>query len=737
MLERLAILLCFLSTGLCAGTAPATSLDEAQRPRVGLVLGGGGAHATAHIGVIEELERQRIPIDFVVGTGIGGVVGGMYASGMTSDEIRKIFVETDWEDVFDPDTAREDLSFRRKGDDEDFLVKYRVGIKDGQAHLPTSLVPNAKLGHLLQTAVADSKAAAEFDSLVTPFRAIAMDLVTGEEVILDSGSLDRAMLATVSAPGTLPPVDIDGRMLITGSLLNNLPVDVAREMGADVVVAVDIESYTRDPDALNSVFGILDQVGHLLQKHNTTESIAKLRQGDFLIQPKPGPAMETDFSSIAEHMDEGASAVSRLATRLQPIRLGPGDYEAYAGNRFDRRQSAPIISGIEIYNQSDVDDSLILAMLSQETGEPLDTSSLEADIRQMYGTGAFSSVDFGLRKAGEETVLELHTAENPASSRFWRFGISLQDDLEGNSAFTGSASMTWTQLNRLGAEWRNVFRIGERQQVSTEFYQPLDRLGRYFIAASGGYLERNVTTIDNGNILAEARVRELSGTLSAGRIIGNSSEFRVSLTRGQGDARSNIGARFARADFDRGGFAASLTKDTFDNVYFPKEGVRAGLAWNGQRQSLGDSVNADIATGRFAVAKTWGEHSLLGALDIQTQIDDVAGVQNLVSTGGLFRLSGYRRGELSGRHVAVGRMIYYKRLRSSPLRGLLDAQLYFGGSLELGNAWDFSDDISLGSAITAGALFVGADTFVGPIYFAGGLAEGGRTALYLYIGRPY
>jgi len=265
--------------------ASGTDANEVERPRVAVVLGGGGAHAVAHLGMLQELERQKVRIDLIVGTGIGGVIGGLYASGMTLAEIQDFLFETDWPDVFDPDTRREDLSFRRKRDDEDFLIKYRVGIKDGQAQLPTAMVPNEKLARLLQSTLAHTKGIKRFDHLPVPFRTVTMDLLTGDEVVLESGSLDRAILATLSAPGTLPPVEIDGKLLVTGSLLNNLPVDVARKWGADVIIVADIGPYIRPAEDLNSVFGIVDQVGHLLQRRNSVTSLSMLRASDIVIKP--------------------------------------------------------------------------------------------------------------------------------------------------------------------------------------------------------------------------------------------------------------------------------------------------------------------------------------------------------------------------------------------------------------------------------------------------------------------
>ena len=712
-------------------------LSEEDRPTVAVVLGGGGAHAIANLGVLEELERQRVHIDAIVGTGLGGMIGGLYASGMTTGEIRELFISTDWRDIFDPDTRREDLSFRRKQDDEDFLIKYRVGIKDGQAQLPAALIPNGKLSRLLQSSVAHTKGIQHFDDLPLAFRTVAMDLLTGEQVVLDSGSLDRAMLATVTAPGTLPPVQIGGRYLVTGGLLNNLPIDVARQMGADVIIVADMGPYLRTADEINSVFEIVGQVSNILQRQNSAASLATLRESDIVVRPTSLPAGETDFSGLEQRMTEGADAVKSVADRLATIRINDTEYRDTLAVRQLRRAANPLISEIVLTNDSNVDDALILAQLSQPLNAPLDKEQLAADIRTIYGIGAFSTVDFDLQPQGENAILELRTIENRAGNRFWRFGISLQDDLEGNSAYSGSASFTWTQLNRLGAEWRNGFRIGEVQQVATEFYQPVDALGRYFVSASASFDENNTNTFENGEITDQFRVRRILGQFAAGRVFGNSGEVRIGAVFGSGTTRSNIGSPIPSTTFDVGGVIASASYDTLDNVYFPNSGSVASVSWTGLRDSLGATTDIDVAEGIIGTAKSWGANTLLGSVKIQTQLREVAGVENLLSTGGLFNLSGFQRDELSGKHTAVGRVIYYRRIRSNPIRGLLDASLYVGGSLELGNAWQDSSEIKFSNSLFAGSLFLGADTFIGPVYFAGGLAEGGHSAMYLYIGRPF
>lgn len=737
MLIRPAALLLVLWAALHPVTSSAQVLSAEDRPRVAVVLGGGGAHAIANLGVLEELERQRVHIDAIVGTGIGGMIGGLYASGMTTAEIRELFVATDWRDIFDPDTRREDLSFRRKQDDEDFLIKYRVGIKDGQAQLPAALIPNGKLARLLQSSVAHTKGIQDFDDLPLVFRTVAMDLLTGEQVVLESGSLDRAMLATITAPGTLPPVRIAGRYLVTGSLLNNLPVDVARKLGADIIIAADVGPYLRTADEINSVFGIVGQVSNILQRQNSAASLATLRESDIVVRPASTPVGETDFSDLKERLAQGADSVMAVADQLAAIRVGDTEYRDSLAIRQDRRTANPVISEIVLRNDSNVDDALILAQLTQPLNAPLDKEQLAADMRKIYGIGAFSTVDFDLQPRGENAILELRTIESRSGNRFWRFGISLQDDLEGNSAYTGSASFTWTQLNRLGAEWRNVLRIGEIQQVGTEFYQPVDALGRYFVSAQALFDEQNTNSFENGDIVDQSRVRRVLGQLAVGRVFGNSGEVRVGAVFGEGTTRSNIGSAAPSTKFDVGGVIASASYDSLDNVYFPNSGSVASVTWTGLRDSMGATTDIDVVEGQIGTVKSWGPNTLLGSLKFQSQLREVTGVENLLSTGGLFNLSGFQRDELSGKHTAVGRVLFYRRIRSNPIRGLLDASIYVGGSVELGNAWQDSSEVKFSNSLFAGSLYLGADTFIGPVYFAGGLAEGGHSAMYLYIGRPF
>jgi NTE family protein len=714
---------------------PTAAVERPDRPRVALVLSGGGAHGVAHLGVLKELERQRVPVDLIVGTGIGALIGGLHAASLPVEEIEALLSGTDWQDIFNPDTKREDLSFRRKQDDQEFLVKYKVGVKDGQAQLPTALLPNDKLGFLLQKLTAGTKGLEDFDALPIPFRSMAMDLGSGDLVALDSGALDQAILASLTAPGTLPPVQIGERLYVAGSLLNNLPVDIARDLGADVIIVVDIGVFTSPVEDLNNVFRVVDQVAHLVQTQSAQLGLAQMRDQDILIRPQTAAEGETDFRDNAPKIAAGAAAAVEQSRRLAAVSLDEAAYAELAAEQARRRLATPVITRVELDNKSQLSDDVILAQINQQPNARLDGPQLEEDLHRIYALGAFDSVQFDLVDETDGTALKISTIEDPSARQFWRFGLNVEDDLQGNSAYTGSASFTWTQINRLNAEWRSVFRIGERQEISTSFYQPVTKSNVWFIEPRVGFVERNVNQFDNGNLVSQFRVEEVIGNIGFGRVVGKTGELRVAYLRGEGQSRVNIGPEQPTPEFDIGGVLSTAAYDNYDNVYFPKRGGTALLTWLAQRESLGSSIDVDVVTGNVGIANTWGVHSLLFGIEAGSQLNEVEGVQNLLNTGGFLNLSGFQRDELSGRHTGLAQAIYFRQLRANPLRGFLSADVYVGGSLELGGAWQDSDDISFDNSIFAGSLFVGFDTFIGPVYIAGGLAEGGNSALYLFVGR--
>src|SRR5688572_310443 len=282
----------------------------ATRPQIGLVLSGGGARGGAHIGVLKALEELRVPVDYVAGTSIGAVVGGFYVSGMSVADLEQLVESLEWEAAFLNVTPRQLKSFRRKRDDDSFLVNQKPGLNDGEFELPIGLVQGQVVDMIISRATLRASQVENFDQLAIPFRAVAGDLVTGEAVVLGSGSLARAIRASMSIPAALSPIEIDGRLLVDGGIAMNLPVDVARDMGADIVIAVDISSELLGRDTLRSVLDITSQLTNLLTRNGTLEQRAKLTPNDVLLVPTFGEELtSTDFTRMRETIQTGYDAV--------------------------------------------------------------------------------------------------------------------------------------------------------------------------------------------------------------------------------------------------------------------------------------------------------------------------------------------------------------------------------------------------------------------------------------------
>src|SRR5688572_19320751 len=300
---------------------------SAQRPRLGLVLSGGGARGAAHIGVLKVLEENRIPVDAIAGTSMGAVVGGLYASGLSASDIERVMTSVDWQDAFRDRPARTDLNFRRKLEDQNFLVKFPLGLKGRKFRLPRGLVQGQKLTQILRGLTLPVAQIESFDDLAIPFRAIATDIVTGDRVILDHGDLTTAMRASLSAPGVFAPVDSDGRMLVDGGLSSNLPIDVARQMGVDILIVVDCGFPLLERGKLVSVATVSNQMLAILIRHNTAEQRKTLKQSDVVIDPALGDFSSLDFTAHAEAMRIGEEAARGQSQRLAALSLPPEEFD--------------------------------------------------------------------------------------------------------------------------------------------------------------------------------------------------------------------------------------------------------------------------------------------------------------------------------------------------------------------------------------------------------------------------
>ncbi len=705
-----------------------------DRPRIGLALGGGGARGAAHIGVLKELERLRIPIDAIAGTSMGAVVGGLYASGRTPEELQQLVESLDWADAFDDQSQRGDRSYRRKQDDAAFPIPLQIGVRKGSLQLPKGLIQGQKLSLILREQLLHVYDVHDFDELPTPFRAVASDIATGEAYVMSSGDMELAIRASMSAPGIIAPVEVDGRALVDGGLVGNVPVSVVRDMGVDIIIAVDVEFPLYPPEQLESALAITEQMLTILIRKETLRELAELEAHDILIRPELGLYGSTNFRDITQTIAPGAAATLAIESRLRTLSLPEEAYEEFLASRGRRPALPDNIDFVRVIDDGQVADRALASRVRTEPGDAIDAARFGAEAEHLFGLDRFEQASYRLVREGDETGVEFATRSKSWGPNFLRFGIAIEDDFEGSTRFNVAGRLTKTAINSHGAEWRSDLQVGTDPRLDTEFYQPFGKGSRFFVAPRVSLEHSNINTFSADASIARYRIGEAEAGLDFGRELGRWGEFRLGAFRGSGNARLKVGdPALPNFDFETGGARAQFVIDTFDDAQIPKSGTQINLDWLMSRPGFGADSDFDIVESAIDTAWSWNRNTLVFGLEYATTIRSDNQVQNFFPLGGFLRLSGLERGEISGPHAGLGRLVYYRQLGETGA-GIFDFPLYVGGSVEAGNVWQERSEISFDSMLVNGSLFAGLDTYLGPLFFAAGFSEGGSTSFYLFLG---
>ncbi|MBM1207078.1 patatin-like phospholipase family protein [Pseudomonas fragi] len=707
---------------------------EAPRPKVGLVLSGGAARGLAHVGVLKALEEQGIHIDAIAGTSMGAVIGGLYASGYKIDELEKLALGIDWKEALSDAPEREDVPFRRKQDDRDFLVKQKLSFRDdGSLGLPLGVIQGQNLALLLESLLAHSSDIRDFDKLPIPFRAVATDIVNGEKVVFRKGHLPQVIRASMSIPAVFAPVEINGQLLVDGGMVDNIPVDVAREMGVDIVIVVDIGTPLRGRKQLNTVFDILNQSITLMTRSNSEVQLASLKPDDILIQPALASYGTTDFGRALDIINAGYRATQVMEKRLAGLRQSTDVQLAEARTAEER---TPVITAIKIENDSKIGDSVIRYYIRQPVGEPLDLGRLQRDMGTLYGLDYFDQVQYRVVHKGQERTLVISARGKRSGTDYLRLGLNLSDDMRGDSAFNIGASYRINGINQLGAEWLTRVQLGDKQELYSEFYQPLDAGSRYFVAPYINARSQNVEAILDNDPIAEYRLERYGFGLNFGRQIGNSGEIRVGVGEAWGEANVRIGDQdLPSTSFNEGFYDIKYSFDSLDNVYFPHSGEDIALSVRQFEPGLGSDERYRQWEFKLDKALSSGPDTwILGGRYGRT-LDTANVVTSSFLLGGARQLSGFREDAISGQNISLMRAVYYRRL--TPRSYLpFDFPLYAGASLERGRAWNNDNEFDSGY-INAASIFIGFDTPLGPLNFSYGFNDDDQKALYLNLGQTF
>lgn len=718
--------------GLVAASAP----EPAARPKVALVLSGGGARGLAHVGVVKALDRLRVPYDCIAGTSMGAIAGGAFATGTSIADAERMVKEADWDSIFSDKSRRSDIPYFRKSEDFRNYFNFTLTLKGMDLLPPRNFVGVQNIG-LFFRELTDSAYASNFDDLPIPFRAIGTDIGTGEAVVLREGMVAEAMRASMTVPGVFPPIAYRDHLLVDGGIANNLPVDVGREMCGDVVIAVDVSTPILKPGEMTSLVDFGLQAVNVSMQKSMNESLAQVRATDILIVPDLKGYTAADFQKTAELIRIGEEAVLGVQDRLRPFQMEPAAYEAWKAGIQQRRQHVPRLARVAMDKTRWVNPRVLQSFLDVRADQLLDTTALHQRIDSVYARGDFSRISYEVLPEGEgRATLRVIPEEKPGRD-FVRFGLALYSDFEGDAEFSALASFRRAWLNRLDAEWRTDIEIGRDKSLYSEWYQPASLASEFFVAPHFSY-RSDYRDASQGNQLAFAySLRTIDAGLEFGSVFGRWGEIRAGVQTGRGRVELEDSILSAEDEFRRGAYTFKLTLDQLDNVRFPHRGglVRMDVLKSSDDLGADDSYSRLALEGRQALS--YGANTLLLVGRAGTSLDTATPFHEQFRLGGLFNLSALPPGVIDTRNQLYLRSQYYRQIRQLP--SLLGRGVYAGALLEAGWGWDNgSFDVPAATDLPWSAgIFLAADTFIGPFYLLGAAGQDGEAAIYMALGTNF
>ncbi len=717
---------------------PSRAEGSPKRPKICLVLSGGGARGAAHVGVIKVLEEYRVPIDCIAGTSMGALVGASYATGTSVAEMETILKGISTELLFKEAPPRQERAMRRKEDDYGILFTPEVGLDNGEVKFGKGIVSGVQLETVLRR-LSKAKGHYQFDKLPIPYRAVATDLVTGKAVVFSEGELANVMRASMSVPGAVAPAEVDGMILVDGMLTSNLPVQTTRnDMGADIIIAVNVGTPLLKREQLTGIFGVSGQMLSILTEQNVQASLATLTPSDVLISPDLGDFSTGDFDHLEQIAPIGEAAARKVAGRLAQLSIPAGEYAALR-----QRQVITVVPDlrpvdeIRFENLKRVNPKTVQASMATKAGEPIDQTTLDRDMRRIYGTDDFEHVNYRFIEEPGKRILAVDAVEKTWGPNYLRFGLGLSSDFSGDAFFNilGSYRKTW--LNDRGAEWRTDVQLGHTSGLYTELYQPFSAESRFFVAPHAAIERRTSDLYRDDDRVASYEMTSMLAGVDLGSQFNRYGELRLGMVGGRLKPQLDTGPESLSPGESRimqGAFTGQLRLDQLDSVHFPRSGWRAGANIFDSTDALGadDEYTKWDADGTAVLS--FGNHTLNFGL----KVGDKLGNKPLprydqFQWGGFLTGSGYSTGQLLGEELQFGRLMYYHRI----LEGSIFEGAYTGFTLEASRIGSPLVPGNTDDWLRSAAIFIAADSPLGPVYFGYGHAADGNSSFYFCLGRPF
>ncbi|MEZ9720778.1 patatin-like phospholipase family protein [Vibrio splendidus] len=750
-----------------------TLVDQSQqaehahkRPTVAVVLAGGGAKGAAHIGVLKALEEMQIPVDYITGTSMGSYVGGLYATGMSADEIESFIYTVDWNRGYRDRVNRSDRRVRDKEYEDRYQLNTDLGLGWGEIKARKGVVQGQNMLRILRETTGNLSPFDSFDHLAIPYRSVATDIIKLEEVVIDHGHLVDAMMASMSVPGALPPYEVDGRMLVDGGVTNNMPVDVARAMGADIVIAVDISSNYKDKEDFTTFLSAADQLSNYLVRRSTQEQAETLTDDDVFLRPDVGQMDTTEFDKMPGAYQAGYDAAHEYSSELSKLSLSNADYQKYIEHKQQARKQLKhgdqtVVDKVVINNNSHYSDKLIENRLRLDSGKILKTSEIESQVKDLYALDRFELITYEFENVDGEDQLQVDVNEKSWGPNYLNFRFYLEDDFATESQYSIGMSANFTDINSHGAELRTNVEMGTDKLIEAELFSPFFSSHKLFTSASLVYsnqkrnLPANIDDIEEPGLevtqdYLPMTYKEFISELALGYQPTLWQELKVGLRYTDGEIEVASLPSLGGGSYQRSGAFMSYRLDTLDNFSLPTEGYFVDLEYLITHDEFdSDTSISDTAlttesdtvyefSANFMAAQSIEKHTLVAKLDygIVESKNSVFPIDPK-ELGGFLNLSGIPRNSMIGQNLAYTSLIYrYKWFEND--FGLFKSPFYVGASIEHGGVWS-NNDLSIDEApmFTAGSVFAGVDSPLGPIILAYGRTEDNYDSVYLIIGTSY
>ncbi|EJB1786183.1 patatin-like phospholipase family protein [Vibrio parahaemolyticus] len=736
--------------------------DTPTRPKVAVVLAGGGAKGAAHIGVLKALEEMHIPVDIITGTSMGAYVGGLYATGMSADEIESFIYSVDWNSGYRDRVDRSQRRVRDKEYEDRYQITTDLGLRFGEVRAPTGVVQGQNMLRVLRETTGNLGRFDSFDELAIPYRSVATDILELDEVVIGNGYLVDAMMASMSVPGALPPYKLNGHMLVDGGVVNNMPVDVARAMGADVVIAVDISTDYKTEDDFTGLFTVADQLSNYLVRRSTQQQVETLQEHDVYIRPNVGQMETVEFDKMPWAFQSGYDITKEMESKLAGLRLSNAEYQKYIDHKQEVRKKLVygddrVVDEIVIVNNTHYSDVLLTNRLELETGRKIETAEIEKAVENLYALDRFELITYHFEEVDGSNLLVFDVNEKSWGPNYLNFRFFLEDDFDTDSQYGIGMSTNFTNLNSHGAEMALNVEMGTDKLIEAELYSPVLSSQEFFVAGKVAYSSegRNLPVSDDDSSLSSVNdflpvsYTEFVSEIAIGIQPTLWQELRLGGRYSSGSIELSTLASVGNLDFERRGLFANYRLDTLDDFAFPTRGLLVDLEYlvshDTSPEEIGQSKPKDIVEdtvyeidARFKGAMSYQRHTLVGQAEYSfVQSKNSSITLDPRELGGFLHLSGIPRNSLIGQNLFFSSLVYRYKWFDNDF-GLFEAPVYVGASLEHGGTWS-DNDLKLNEAplYNAASIFFGVDSPIGPILLAYGRTEQDMEAVYLIVGTSF